>query len=143
MAKKIYISLLALVFFISTTSIPVSVHLCSMMGLSNVESCSVCAAEKAKTINSCCKEEIAGSVNIKKAGSACCSDKLIDSSVKENFISNANGQKDISPLEYLSNVIISSDINTLSTAIVTRENIHSPPIVNSNPVYLLNSIFLI
>jgi hypothetical protein len=143
MARKFYISLLALIFFISTTSLPVSVHLCRMMGQSNAKTCHMCTAKKAAAVKMCHTKKTTETVVIKRTGSSCCSTKLIDSSVKDNYIGNAAGIKDLTPLKYLSPVIIPSDVIAISTANTVSDNIHSPPLINSNPVYLINSIFLI
>lgn len=100
----------------------------------------MCAAEKAE-IKSCCNNDD-NSLQVKKVGSQCCSDKMIDSSVKENYISNANNFKDLNNLKYLSALIIPSDV-VISNISVHFTNVHSPPLITNNPVYLINSVFLI
>jgi hypothetical protein len=143
MMRKFYISLLAVVFFVSTTSLPISIHLCSMMGKSGAKTCKMCAARKAEIQKSCCSNDISNGPKIKSAGFKCCSEKIIDSSVKENYIGNSNSIKDLNSFKYLSAIILSPDVISITSTNIHFDNIHSPPLINSNPVYIINSIFLI
>jgi len=138
MGKKLNILLLALVFFTSTTALPYTIHACRMMEKSGGKACSMCE------IKGKAKHAIpSGTQNIKNNGVTCCSSKLVDSAVKENFLQSSGSAKDLTQLKYIAPAIILSDVLTTTSTGTVEDNIHAPPLINDNPVYLLNSVFLI
>jgi hypothetical protein len=136
MGKKVYISLLSLIFFVSTTALPYTIHACRMMENNSDKVCSMC--DKASNHSASAESQ-----NIKNDGAACCSSKLVDSSVKENFLQNSGSVKDFTQLKYIAPAILVPDLLISASAGIMENNVHAPPLINNNPVYLINSIFLI
>lgn len=92
MKKKISILTLILLFFISTTGLPVFYHYCEINGESSFTECSDCVIEE-QEISTCCAEENTKD-NLKPGveNSSCCFDKFDLKKIEDDFsqISNSN-----------------------------------------------------
>jgi hypothetical protein len=80
MKRKISILTLALLFFTANTALPFTMHICQMMDMT--ETCSHMIPKK----DLCCEEENEGDVFLAKAYDQCCLSKIIDPSLKENYV---------------------------------------------------------
>jgi len=134
MKRKISILTLALLFFTANTALPFTLHICQMMDMT--ETCSHMIPKK----DLCCEEEIESDVFLAKAYDQCCLSKIIDPSLKENYIGSKTGlaQK----IEF---VILHINTNTFLLNF-TVSNIYSdisPPPISTNNIYLINSNLLI
>ena len=142
MNKKIYISLLSLVFFLSTTSLPMTIHLCKMMNTTDTKACAMCTSAPVK--KSCCETDVKGDVSIKRDNSSdCCSTQLIDATVKDNFLSSKTENQDLNPVKFAPVIILPVEFFTCSKLFSYIDIDTSPPNLQTNKLYLINSIFLI
>lgn len=139
--RKLYISLFAFVFLLSTTSLPMSIHLCKMEGKVDIKQCEMCEKENKK---SCCKSDVISKVNIKNAGSSgCCSDEVIDSTVKDNFISSKVSSISMQNLQLSVSIIFTQNFFTDEKENLYSGDETSPPDIVQEHIYLLNSLLLI
>ncbi len=135
MKKRISILTLALLFFASTTGLPLVLHYCEMMESVSLE---ICEMHKQ---SSCCGEESNANVYITSGYDPCCSTKLVDSSVKDNFVISKieQTQKNLLPV-----ILIINQTDIYSFASFNKfYNDTSPPLLTDNHLYLTNSILLI
>ena len=134
MKRKFSILTLALLFFTANTALPFTMHICQMKDMK--DACAHMIPKK----DSCCEEENEGEAYLSKAYDQCCLSKIIDPSLKENYIGSKTGlaQK----IEF---VILHINANT-SLLNFTVSNIYSdisPPPISTNNIYLINSNLLI
>lgn len=134
MKRKISILTLALLFFTANTALPFTLHICQMMD--TTEACGHMMPKK----DLCCEEENNADVYFSKAYAQCCLSKIIDPSLKENYIGSKTelAQK-------IEIVILHISANT-SLLNFTASNIYSdisPPPISTDNIYLINSILLI
>jgi hypothetical protein len=138
MKKKISISTLAFLFFASTTGLPLVLHYCEMMQSFSLE---VCEMHNNETIvTSCCEAENTSQVYFSKGYDTCCTTKLVDSSVKDDFVLNKTEFTKIQLLLVLNSDLIYNFSNQSSNNFY---NDTSPPLLADNHLYLNNSILLI
>jgi len=134
--KKISILLFGLIFLISTTSLPLTLHMCKMAEKRSSEQCEKCIKEIQKPVSS--------STNIKNLGSStCCSKQLIDSSVKDNFISSKVNLYDVKNMQLSVSFILAQEVLNKNPKLIWSGEINSPPNLIQNPIYIINSVFLI
>ncbi len=143
MKKKFYISLLTLLFFVSTTSLPLSVHLCKMAKSISAEECSSCMA--AKQQKKCCAEDLNNTAVkfVKAKAPLCCSNQFVDAKVKDNFISTKTDVHNFSTLKIIAPVIVDLNSDTVNKFFSFRDKGSSPALLHTNQLYLFNSILLI
>ena len=87
MKKRILISILSLLFLVSTTGLPVTYHLCEMMQEKMLAECEVCMIEMQEVESSCCNEEINEElITISSENPICCQDEFVYNKVEDEFI---------------------------------------------------------
>ena len=112
MKRQIIISFI-FTFFLSTTGLPFALHYCGMQGSISLSSCEMCEVEEAENENSCCQAEYDFSVQLKSDNSdECCETKIVDSSIKDDFVKAISETKIDS--KNLESSLISSEDNSLS-----------------------------
>lgn len=141
MKRKIFILTLTLVFLVSTTGMPLIIHYCKMMETATLQACEMHSKEIKKS--SCCESETHSSViadsYFSNAIDECCTDFLVDHSVKETFLTS---KTEINLPLYLF-TLIPVEFNLSSNHQINQEIDTSPPLLSSNKIYLTNSILLI
>lgn len=141
--KNKFIILLTLIFFLSTTGLPISLHYCQMQGSASLSDCEMCAPEETEEASSCCEKEDDYPVQIAaKNLDECCVTQIIESSVKDNFLLNKSEVK--SELKNFSIPLNSNNVfysNKFDKAQLSYSD-SSPPLLKSE-LYILNSILLI
>lgn len=91
MKKRITISVLTLLFLVSTTGLPIYSHYCEMMGKRSSNECEMCKAEIEKTEPSCCSENnIGDALQLKAENSRCCVDEFDYKKIEDNFSQSSN-----------------------------------------------------
>lgn len=141
--KKLIITSLAFLFFLSTTGLPVSLHFCQMKNLTTFSDCEVCSSEKLEDEPACCSEETDFPEQIRSDNSNhCCETKIIESSVKDDYLSAASYLiHDFSSLLPAFQIdIVFPDFNSCKTYFHFNDS--SPPF-STNNIYLINASFLI
>ncbi len=107
--KRISILTLILLFFISTTGLPVFYHYCEVVGKSTLTECSDCMVEQQET-SSCCAEEIPqNNLKFKSEQSSCCVDKFDYKKIEDDF--SQNGSSNL----FNQNSVIISDATILTS----------------------------
>lgn len=135
--NKFLTFLFLLVFLVSNTGLPLSLHLCRMMNSVSTEACDMCSNINDK--NDCCSND-QGEITISGYFN-CCQTKMAAEPIKEKFIS----AKD----DLQNNIPLLGEIDSIvKTAALTESYIFceikgSPPQLKDLPVFLLNSSFLI
>ncbi len=137
MTKKVFILTFMFVFLVSTTGMPLIIHYCKMMETASLQACEMHSKETKKS--SCCEEEDIQNLYYSKMIDECCSDVVVDHSVKETFISS----KSESNLPLNLYTFIHIDIYLTSNHQIYFKVDTSPPLLLSNKIYLINSVFLI
>lgn len=140
--KKYIIFFFTLVFGLSSTGLPLSVHYCEMMNSVSSEECSMCVEVIKPEVYSCCSMEIPGLKLIDQKNGGCCETKIVDASVKDKYIYTKVDKK-----EELNSIILLPQLNHSICFSDSKEVIFyldtSPPHLISNNLYIANSIFLI
>jgi hypothetical protein len=86
MKKRISISILTLLFLVSTTGMPIWSHYCEMMGEKSLSKCEMCKAEIEKIEPSCCSEEFSDNdLKFSSEKSDCCVDEFDYKKIEDNF----------------------------------------------------------
>jgi len=142
MIKKTQIFFILIVFFGSTTSLPITIHLCTMMLKTDTMICKICMP---KNINdNYCEKKIDnlgfGKNSIKNI--PCCVQTFNDNKLKDDFvhvINNANNL--LSQLTCDTNNFI--DLSPINNNSFLKTRMNSPPNYNSNHLYLSHSALLI
>lgn len=85
MKKRLSISILILVFLVSTTGLPVFYHYCEMMGKKSLSECGDCKIEEVEII-SCCSEIIPDDqLQYSSSNSNCCIDEFDYKQIEDDF----------------------------------------------------------
>ena len=101
--------------------------------------CAMCSNEV--EVKSCCEETIDDSEIISQANNPCCEIKVVDPSVKDNFITfKTELSKEISILILSDEVAVISQKNSTAKFFYDHS---SPPGLDDNHIYLTNSVFII
>jgi hypothetical protein len=138
MKKRIFILTLILLFFTSTTGLPIVLHYCEMMESVSLE---VCEMHKQVDIKTSCCEKENDEVRLSNGYDSCCSTKLVDSSVKDNFIIS---KPDLVSKTQLSIVLfLNQNIDFSFYSSYKFNTDTSPPLQPDNHIYLTNSVLLI
>lgn len=133
MKRKISILTLVVLFFASTTGLPLALHFCQMS-----ETEEVCEQIMMMKKSSCCEEEQT-EIYITNGIDQCCSTKLVDSSIKDNFV--VSKTEFFIPLYLYTIIPIENDL-PLNHYSFFKVYISPPPLID-NHLYLTNSILLI
>lgn len=144
MKKRISISILTLLFLVSTTGMPIWSHYCEMMGKRSISECEMCKAEIEKFEPSCCSEKtMEYSITISSANAVCCQDEFIYNKIEDEFLSNKIEAKIFVASEHSIITNVSQADFTQSQFIQKYLISSSPPKFLTNDIYLNNSVFLI
>ncbi len=140
MIKKFYISTFILVFLLSTTGLPLTLHLCAMQKSATLETCEMCSAKPEKVKTCCSSKADESTVFLSKAADNCCLTQLVDKKVKDEFYPKTELKSSFfTPLLL---VISSNDITDLrNTASFVSDSPPIPP--GSGRLFLDISILLI
>jgi hypothetical protein len=134
MTKRIIILSFCMLFLVSTTGLPLTIHFCKMKNSVSVNSkCGMC-------MGGCQHEKSAQGVSLHKAMSQCCHTEIFDKNVKDNFLSIDTDVNNHS----LSVVVIcpvECSFSSFNSTIQFTDT--SPPRLVTNNLYLFNSILLI
>lgn len=85
MKKRISISILTLLFLVSTTGMPIWSHYCEMMGKKSLSECGDCKIEEVE-VTSCCSETIPDDqLQYSSSNSNCCVDEFDYKNIEDNF----------------------------------------------------------
>lgn len=144
MKKRISISILTLLFLVSTTGMPIWSHYCEMMGKRSITECEMCKAEIEKLEPSCCSEKtMEYSITISSAIPVCCQDEFIYNKIEDEFLSNKIEAKIFVASEHSIITNVSQADFTQGLFIQKYLISSSPPKFLTNDIYLNNSVFLI
>lgn len=138
MKRKISILTLAFLFLASTTGLPLILHYCQMMESVSLE---VCEMHKEIIVSSCCDEENENEISFTSIQNPCCSDKIVDSSVKDNFVISKTDLLSKIQLPVVLFINFNFDLSEISSNKFYTDT--SPPPLIDNHLYLDNSILLI
>jgi hypothetical protein len=90
MKKRISISILTLLFLVSTTGMPIWSHYCEMMGKKSLSECGDCKIEELE-ITPCCSETIPDDqLRYSSSNSNCCIDEFDFKKIEDNFSQSGN-----------------------------------------------------
>lgn len=143
MIKKVSILTLLLLFFISTTGLPLSIHFCQMENNNESQTCPTHNEMMKKIHQSCNQDQDKSSYFTSERGS-CCKSGIADKPVTDNFL-QADSQKHNPKLSFVVPAIflnLFADYN-LRAGLFNHFSDSSPPSLINNHIYLDNSILLI
>ena len=144
MFRKIYILSFVLTFFISTTGLPLTLHICKMMEMDKMNECSICNIDKNKIQLSCCSDEIEAERNvITDYNDPCCELTIVDKKLSDKFFFSQNNSKE--EFRLLSVSIENGNLNQNNFSLYTSNKFinESPPGLLTNHLYLNHSVLLI
>jgi len=144
MFRKIYIISFILSFFISTTGLPLTLHICKMMEMEKMSKCSICNSASVKMQMSCCSKESAAEGNIiTDYNDPCCELTIVDKKLSDKFFFSQNNSKE--EIELISILIEKADLdhNNFSLFEANKFINESPPGLLTNHLYLNLSVILI
>jgi hypothetical protein len=138
MKKKIFISFLTLVLFVSTTSLPVTIHLCKM-----AQTTKTCSCGMMKHCKMACKNNTIKNFNKLSLKSNCCSTKTVDTSLKDEYLTQKNNGNDNFQTSVV--ILINNPFENIEQFNINKKYFHnfSPPLLTTNNLYLNNSVLLI
>jgi len=136
--KKISILTLSFLFFVSTTGLPLVLHYCEMMEAVSFEVCEMHYVKPVQT--GCCDTGSNADVFFTSEYDECCSTKLIDSSVKDDFVVS---KTEITKIQLPVVLLIENNFNSGKTISDKFYTDTSPPLLADNHIYLSNSVLLI
>jgi hypothetical protein len=143
MKKRISISILTLLFLVSTTGMPIWSHYCEMMGKKSLNECGDCKIEEVE-VTSCCSEEISDySVIIESEKFTCCQEEFVYNKVDDEFV---NIKTDVNI--FTSSKILFQPIVLIHHTLVFSLEVSfycdaSPPFLINSELYISNSVLLI
>lgn len=138
MKKKISVISLILVFFVSTTGLPLTVNICNLMDTPEANMCEMHSEKKTCEYET---HKLLVSSEINKDD--CCKTEIIDKSICDKYL-----QINVQKLNLNQNTIavIHFELPTNNNLVVSPIkyfNGTSPPILLNNHIYLNNSVLLI
>ena len=134
MLKRITILSFCLLFLVSTTGLPLTIHFCKMKKTSYInKNCEMCGMD----VNT---GQTSDQVSVKRALGSCCHTSTFDNNVKDNFLSFKT-ELNYQSFSLLMVCPVLCQISLLSNT-VSFNNTSPPPLLNNN-LYLANSILLI
>jgi hypothetical protein len=137
--RKIFILTLTFLFFVSTTGLPLVLHYCEMMESVSFEICEMHNNQAAET--PCCESEKTAEIYFTSGYDNCCSTKLVDSSVKDNFVVSKSEIISKIQLPVVLVINLTSHLSLFSSNNIFTDA--SPPPLIDNHLYLTHSILLI
>ena len=142
--KRILISILTLLFLVSTTGLPIWSHYCEMMNKRSNSECEMCEAKMEKINPSCCNNEsIDLSVTISSVNPTCCQDEFIYHKVEDEFVTNKSDISFFSSSEILFQPV---DLISHTFDFSLEESFYcdsSPPFLINSDLHITNSVLLI
>ena len=134
MLKKLIISSFIILFLVSVTGLPVSIHLCKMQELTGSKECPMCSAGEAKPIPS--GDEAA----LSKIPNTCCKTTVVDNKVKDEFFPTAEQNTGI--YSFIAVAVLTDNIisNNTHTSFIPES---PPPSPGSGKTFIDISILLI
>ncbi len=143
MIKKISILTILLLFFVSTTGLPLTVHFCNMVNKEVSATCDMgMSSIQMEMMHKACHEQRANDNIVSMKALDCCKTETIIAGIKDSFIANKTEPQKNSVSEVISLSIIPVVFSTQK--IFTYSLIDtSPPSISSNHIYIYNSVFLI
>ena len=134
MTKRIIILSFCMLFLVSTTGLPLTIHFCKMKGSASVnKTCGMC-------MNSSKHAKTSEGTSISRDMSNCCHTESFNNNVKDNFLFFNN---EMSFYSLGVTMICPVDCPFCSHLSSIQFNDTSPPRLLSNNLYLFNSILLI
>ncbi|MCL5030520.1 MAG: hypothetical protein M1480_16025 [Bacteroidetes bacterium] len=143
MKKKISILTIAITFFVSTTSLPVTLYFCNMMETYSFNKCRMDMNVENTMSESCAHDGSIHHNEVNFHSQDCCSIKVIDSKVKDNYLFNHS--ENVNHIQFISLISVQNiSVDLLSSIRISKIYFDtSPPPLSGNPLYLTNSILLI
>lgn len=143
MKKRLYIISLVFTFFISTTGLPVTMHLCKMMG-NSFEKCDMCSMPQEPVEPSCCMEETDDNLfTISNYVPTCCQTELVSNKIDDQFIFVKTGINNKLSLMQSVSISCANAFPSEFKALSEYSFYHPPPSKVSNNVYIALSVLLI
>jgi hypothetical protein len=134
--RKIFSLLFLIIFLVSNTGLPLTMHLCQMMDQVSIDSCSMCSKDVHK--KSCCSDN--PQVTISKVSQDCCLTKIAAEPIKDRFIPAKEDNKNFISFA------LAVDIPAEALESFSSQN-HNytdfPPLLYEKEIFLLNSTLLI
>lgn len=144
MKKRISISVLTLLFLVSTIGMPVSYHLCKMMDTKSLSECERCKNEMEEIESSCCSRgTFDNKFIIGSETTICCHTEFVYNKVEDEFV---NIKSDIDSFSSTQNLSQSVTLIPAATAFSLEVAFYcdsSPPFLINPELHITNSIFLI
>lgn len=143
MFKKVSILTLLLLFFVSTTGLPLTIHFCNMTDKVISDSCPMQKSEmQMENMHPACSSEKPSDDNVSMEKQDCCKTETIIAGVKDSFISDKTEiQKNLvtgfNPVSEFTDIFIPQTISVYSFIDT------SPPILADNHLYNLTTVLLI
>ena len=142
MIKKISISTLLLLFFVSTTGLPLSIHFCKMGSSAASQTCTIHNEMNKKMHQSCNQDKEENSYFTVEKGS-CCKTEIVNKPISDKFLQvdaqKHNLKQNITPV-IISDLAIGNNSPAITFNYFTDS---SPPTLINNHIYLNNSVLLI
>ncbi len=146
MIKKVSILTLLLLFFVSTSGLPLTIHFCSMEKTEKVEiqqKCN-CRDNRSNHMHKACPlskiQNNTKDLTIKSQN--CCESETALKYIKDSFLNNnKNIQKEVSANKIIVSIIPTTEILQPTTFYTYTDT--SPPPLTSNQLYIYNSVLLI
>ena len=139
--KRILILTLTLLFLVSTTGLPVTIHLCKMADSGDT---SECMMHHKPVKSGCCSMEISTTeLSVSSQIPPCCETEFVYNKVKDDFVTN---KTDVN--FFTSTQILFQSVSIIPTAIDLSMNESyycdsSPPFLINSDLNITNSILLI
>jgi len=142
MIKKAHIIFLVFLFFGSTTSLPITIHLCNMMSNMDMKTCKMDMPKDMNKMNCPLNTHAKKEIKTVYKNLPCCVSYIKDIKLKDDFVqSTSNIEKE---LKYKRIEIQNfSDFNSDISVSILNVNINSPPHRIDNHIYLSFSLLLI
>ncbi len=141
MKRKLIILTLLGVFLFSSTGFPITVHICSVNGLSPTTACKM--HKEVKKEHSCCTTEEESPIKITvNQFEGCCQFKTIDKSLTDQYVISSNDINIKSSVKSLLTDIVSSYQSPAFSDYFSFSSSTSPP-ATGNHLYLNISVLLI
>ena len=146
MFKKVSILTLLLLFFVSTSGLPLTIHFCSMEKTRKMEiqqKCN-CRDNRSNHMHKACpfSEMQYNKKDISIKSQNCCESEAALKYVKDSFLNNnKNIQKEVSANKKIASIIPNIEIVQPTTFYIYTDT--SPPPLINNQIYIYNSVLLI
>ncbi len=143
MYKKAIVILFNLLFFVSTTGLPLTIHFCSMTEteMTNSPKCE-CHEMNNNSMHNACNMTKDATKDISVKSQNCCASEIALKYVKDSFLANKSEiQKNITVNKVLVSLL---PLNEKAKSFTNNSfSDSSPPLLSSNQLYIYNSVLLI